>query len=313
RILDFLLITMASSSLALSSPCLNKITSNGLKFPTKFALPTMCGRTRLEKPIIITNAVFSATQIIADNHNPTLWDDHFVFNFSFLDQATSYIKHSETLVKEIKDMFNAMPTYPSSAHDLFQCLSMVDNLQRLGIDRHFRKEIKAALNYVYRHWDERGIGYCREFPNSNLNRTALGFRIFRLNGYDVSAGVLNRFKGENEEFLGPTCQSEGDIKCILNLFRASLVAFPGEKVMEAAKAFSRRYLEEALQHIESFTLSREIEFNLENAGHNSVPALESKNYMDIYGANMSWANKSIFRKKVLELAKLDFNINTKSF
>ncbi|KAH9306198.1 hypothetical protein KI387_010602 [Taxus chinensis] len=224
---------MASLSLTLSSPCLNKISSNGLQFSTKFALPKMCGRIRLNKPIIITNAVLSATQDIADNHNLALWDDHFIFNFSFtqLHQATSHVEQAETLVKEIKDMFNAIPIYSSSANDLFQSLSMVDNLQCLGIDRHFQEEIKAVLDYVYRHWDERGIGYYREFPNSNLNRTALGFRIFRLNGYDVSSDVLKRFKEENGEFLGSSCQSEGDIKCILNLFRASLVAFPGEKVM----------------------------------------------------------------------------------
>ncbi|KAH9306202.1 hypothetical protein KI387_010606, partial [Taxus chinensis] len=178
------------SSYNLSFPCLNTFTSNGLQFSTKFALPTMCRRARLNKPIIINNAVLSATQINVENHSQTLWDDHFIFDFSFPElvyQASSCVEHAETLVKEIKGMFNAMPTYSSSPQDLFQRISMVDNLQRLGIDHHFQREIKAALDYVYRYWDEKGIGYCRETPLSNLNRTALGFRILRLNGYDISS------------------------------------------------------------------------------------------------------------------------------
>jgi hypothetical protein len=36
---------------------------------------------------------------------------------------------------------------------------------------------------------------------------------------------------------------------VLNLFRASLVAFPGEKVMEDAEIFSTTYLKEALKTV----------------------------------------------------------------
>jgi len=35
-------------------------------------------------------------------------------------------------------------------NDLIQRLLIVDNVERLGIDRHFKNEIKAALDYVYR-------------------------------------------------------------------------------------------------------------------------------------------------------------------
>jgi hypothetical protein len=34
--------------------------------------------------------------------------------------------------------------------DLLQRLWMVDNVERLGISRHFENEIKAAIDYVYR-------------------------------------------------------------------------------------------------------------------------------------------------------------------
>ncbi|KAH9306199.1 hypothetical protein KI387_010603, partial [Taxus chinensis] len=56
-----------------------------------------------------------------------------------------------------------------------------------------------------------------------------------------------------------------------------------------------------------------IEFNLEHGWHTTIPRSEANNYMEIYGADNSRANKKIFRKKVLELAKLDFNNDIISF
>ena len=34
--------------------------------------------------------------------------------------------------------------------DVSQLLSLVDSIERLGIDRHFQEEIKQALDFVYR-------------------------------------------------------------------------------------------------------------------------------------------------------------------
>jgi hypothetical protein len=100
---------------------------------------------------------------------------------------------------------------------------MVDSVERLGIDRHFKNEIKSALDYVYRsvtvalaslfvmdyvsrsvtvalasygihmiitcsYWSEKGIGCGRESVVTDLNSSALGFRALRLHGYPVSSG-----------------------------------------------------------------------------------------------------------------------------
>ena len=35
--------------------------------------------------------------------------------------------------------------------DLFERLWAVDTVERLGIDRHFKEEIKETLDYVYRY------------------------------------------------------------------------------------------------------------------------------------------------------------------
>lgn len=73
------------------------------------------------------------------------------------------------------------------------------------------------------------------------------------------ADVLEHFKGENGEFLSSAAgKSQKEINSILNLYRASFIAFPEEKVMDEAKAFSTKYLKDALHDISNPTLSREV-------------------------------------------------------
>ena len=108
--------------------------------------------------------------------------------------------------------------------DLFERLWAVDTVERLGIDRHFKEEIKEALDYVYRyhvflafqmiqpvlldhliniasnllsqklmrsHWDERGIGWARQNPVPDIDDTVMGLRLLRLHGYsNVSSGKM---------------------------------------------------------------------------------------------------------------------------
>ena len=47
-------------------------------------------------------------------------------------------------------MFNSISTADGDLNALLQRLWMVDNVERLGIDQHFKYEIKIALDSVYR-------------------------------------------------------------------------------------------------------------------------------------------------------------------
>ena len=46
--------------------------------------------------------------------------------------------------------FNFFPVPTVYPLDIYTRLCMVDSLERLGIDRHFRKEIKSVLDETYR-------------------------------------------------------------------------------------------------------------------------------------------------------------------
>jgi hypothetical protein len=69
-------------------------------------------------------------------------------------QEPSYRERAERLKGEIKKMFRSMSKDDGELitplNDLIQRLWMVDSVERLGIDRHFKNEIKSALDYVYR-------------------------------------------------------------------------------------------------------------------------------------------------------------------
>nr|AQT03468.1 levopimaradiene synthase [Ginkgo biloba] len=209
--------------------------------------------------------------------------------------------------------------------DLFERLWAVDTVERLGIDRHFKTEIKEALDYVYRYWDERGMGFARESPVADIGVTAMGLRLLRLHGYDVSSDVLVNFKDENGEFLdsnGPAAQ-KASVSDMLNLFRCSQVTFPGEKLMQEASAFSKSHLRIVLQNKDNTLfpeertakkrLCGEVEYALDYPWHRNLPRVEARSYMEQYGINDLWVAKTVYRMpyvtngKYLELAKLDFN------
>lgn len=252
---------------------------------------------------------FSIPRRTANRHG-NVWDDEFILSLNSAYGAPAYYERVGMLVEEIKQLL--LSEMEDSNYDLIKRLHIVDTLECLGIDRHFQHEIKTgALDYVYRCWNEKGIGVGSSDSCKDLNATALGFRALRLHRYNVSSGVLENFKGENGKFF---CNFTGDkrARCMLSLLRASDISFPGEKVMEQANAFTREYLNQVLAGRGDVTdvdqsLLEEVKYALEFPWYCSAPRWEARSYIEIYGQNSSWL-KSNFNQKVLELAKFDFNI-----
>ncbi|GLJ38213.1 hypothetical protein SUGI_0777900, partial [Cryptomeria japonica] len=219
------------------------------------------------------------------------WDDDFVQSMETPYLASEYQERAETLVNQVKIMLKEMQT--GFDGDLIQHLEMVDALQCLGIDRYFQDEIKEALDYVYRCWDGSvGIREGSESSVRNLNATALGLRLLRLHRYDVSADVLKNFKDENGQFFN--CGGKNDknntieehaVRSMLNLLRASSVAFPGETIMQEIKVFSSLYLKQIFKNIEhSYKSSflKEVEYALTYEWPRTFTIWEARNFIEIY-------------------------------
>ena len=74
-------------------------------------------------------------------------------------QASSYAERAEKLIGKVKEIFNSLSMADgglmSPVDDLLQHLSMVDNVERLGIDRHFCSlwtTLAAQDNELKRQW-----------------------------------------------------------------------------------------------------------------------------------------------------------------
>eukprot|EP01018_Ginkgo_biloba_P016482 Gb_04666 [translate_table: standard] len=187
--------------------------------------------------------------------------------------------------------------------DLFERLWAVDTVERLGIDRYFKKEIKESLDYVYRYWDaERGVGWARCNPIPDVDDTAMGLRILRLHGYNVSSDVLENFRDEKGDFFCFAGQTQIGVTDNLNLYRCSQVCFPGEKIMEEAKTFTTNHLQNALAKNNAFDkwavkkdLPGEVEYAIKYPWHRSMPRLEARSYIEQFGSNDVWLGKTVYK------------------
>ncbi|KAL0418736.1 UNVERIFIED_CONTAM: Kolavenyl diphosphate synthase TPS5, chloroplastic [Sesamum radiatum] len=204
--------------------------------------------------------------------------------------------------------------------DLFEHLWVVDRLQRLGISRYFQPEIDEYIDYVSRYWTSRGICCQRNSEVQDIDDTAMGFRLLRLHGYEVSADVFKHFEngGEFFCFMG---QSDQPVTGMYNLYRASQVMFPEEEILADARKFSAKFLQEKRANtkildkwIIAKDLPGEVGYALDVPWYASLPRLETRFYLEQYGGEEdAWIGKTLYRmpyvnnNDYLELAKLDYN------
>ncbi|CAD6203724.1 unnamed protein product [Miscanthus lutarioriparius] len=124
-------------------------------------------------------------------------------------------------------MFDAGGEATRSVADM---VPLVDTLQRLGIDNHFRQEVDAAL---------KRINSC-ESLDDGLQIVALRFRLLRQHGVWVPADVFDRFRDERTGSFSESLAS--DPRGLLSLYNAAHMATPGEQALDEAISFSRRHL-----------------------------------------------------------------------
>ncbi|KAJ8622308.1 hypothetical protein MRB53_030837 [Persea americana] len=105
---------------------------------------------------------------------------------------------------------------------------MIDNLQRLGIDYHFREEIESIL--------------CSLSENDNaiscIHVVALRFRLLREHGYYASPDVFNSFKDKEGRFK---LQLTADIKGLMSLYESSKLS-TGEDILDEVNDFASKNL-----------------------------------------------------------------------
>ncbi|XP_027351053.1 ent-copalyl diphosphate synthase, chloroplastic-like [Abrus precatorius] len=248
-------------------------------------------------------------------------DGSFLFSPSSTAYALMMTKDENALKyleKTVKRFNGGVPNvFPV---DLFEHIWVVDRLDRLGISRYFQSEIMDCVSYISRFWTEKGICWARNSNVQDIDDTAMGFRLLRLNGHQVSPNVFEHFK-KNGEFFCFSGQSNQAVTGMFNLFRASQVLFQGEKILEDAKNFSANFLTEkraANELLDKWIITKdlpgEVSYALDVPWYASLSRLETRFFLEQYGGNNDvWIGKTLYRMPhvnsdlYLELAKLDYS------
>ncbi|KAL0418739.1 UNVERIFIED_CONTAM: Kolavenyl diphosphate synthase TPS5, chloroplastic, partial [Sesamum radiatum] len=189
------------------------------------------------------------------------------------------------LVHYVKKFNGGVPNvYPV---DLFERLWAVDRLQRLGISRY---------------WTNKGICWARNSEVQDIDDTAMGFRLLRMHGYEVSADVFKHFEngGEFFCFVG---QSDQAVTGMYNLYRASQVMFSGENILADARKFSAKFLQQkraSNELLDKWIITKdlpgEVGYALDVPWYASLPRLEARFFIEQYGGDGDvWIGKTLYR------------------
>ncbi|KAJ8762637.1 hypothetical protein K2173_010658 [Erythroxylum novogranatense] len=205
---------------------------------------------------------------------------------------------------------NAVPTtYPL---DDYARLCMVDTLIRLGIDRHFREEIKFVLDETYQYWLQG-----EEDIFLDVATCAMAFRLLRANGYDVSSDVLSRFS--EDQFLNSYQGYLRDTGAALELYKASQMLYPSELHLEKQLSWTSQFLEQGILNGSNYVgrlnqyAITEVHDALKFPQHADLDRLVNRRSIEHYNVDNTRILKTSFRcssignKDHLKLAVEDFN------
>ncbi|KAK8919137.1 hypothetical protein KSP39_PZI021819 [Platanthera zijinensis] len=170
-------------------------------------------------------------------------------NGSFLDSPAAtaaaylntrdkkFLEYLTYIVRTFED--HAPDLYPV---DTFERGWVVDTVQRLGIDHHFREEISITLDFLYRNIRKDGLAWGRDTYITDIDDTSVSSRLLRLHGYPISPDVLEHFKDGDDSFLCYIGETHQGVSDFFSLYRFFQIAFPGEKILKQAKSFAKKRL-----------------------------------------------------------------------
>ncbi|KAI4371671.1 hypothetical protein MLD38_009997 [Melastoma candidum] len=175
-----------------------------------------------------------------------------------------------------------------------EVLAMVDALQRLAIDRHFRNEVKAALEEQCTMYSACG----------DLHEQVLRFRMLRQEGYNVPLDISRWFDIVESVACG-RAPGRDDILGLASLHEASHLCTEGEDILERVGEIVCQKLNVSLSMITDHKLAKFVRDTLRNPVHKSIPRLASSN--NIRDDHLLWSNYG-WNSALQELALLDSSL-----
>ncbi|KAL9457852.1 hypothetical protein AB3S75_006822 [Citrus x aurantiifolia] len=236
---------------------------------------------------VIPNSGKDSTRRSA-NFRPSIWGDHFLqYTCDYQETDDRSLKHLE-LKEEIRRMLKALN---KTSHTL----ELIDAIQRLGVSYHFESEIDEILGKMHKAYRDDDLW---DNENDKLYYIALQFRLFRQNGYRISADVFNTFKGSDGKFKASLAK---DVRGMLSLYEATHLRVHEENILDEALAFTTSHLESIATHQIRSPLAEQVKHALVQPIHRGLQRLEARQYIPIYHEEPS------HNEALLTFAKLDFN------
>ncbi|KAL6321843.1 hypothetical protein AAG906_035542 [Vitis piasezkii] len=225
-------------------------------------------------------------RLVANFHH-NIWGDQFI-TYIPEDKVTRdcKVKQIEDLKKEVKRKLTAAAVNPS------QLLNFIDAVQRLGVAYHFEQEIKEALQHIYNTFHDLND------MDGDLHKIALGFRLLRQQGYNISCGIFNKFMDKRGRFKETLITN---VQGMLALYEAAHLKVHGEDILEEALAFTTTHLKVMVEHL-GYPLAEQVAHALNRPIRKGLERLEARWYMPVY------QDEAFHDKTLLKLAKLDFNL-----
>ncbi|KAK3433836.1 hypothetical protein EUGRSUZ_D01114 [Eucalyptus grandis] len=203
---------------------------------------------------------------LAEYHE-SVWGDHFIkyaspsysTEFKFLGRVEEQV---EELKGEVRKMVTNAMDKPS------QMLHLIDQIQRLGIDYHFEREIDEQLERIHK-------------------------------SFNISSEVFNNFKDNEGNFKKSLII---DVRGLLSLYEACHLRCHGDAILEEALPFAITHLESIDERKVSTSLAKQVSHTLKQPLRKGLPRLEARHYIILY------QEKPSHDEVLLTLAKLDFNL-----
>ncbi|KAK1380669.1 (-)-germacrene D synthase [Heracleum sosnowskyi] len=224
--------------------------------------------------------------------HPSIWGDKFLAysNPAVLKTDVDHKEevHFQLLKEEVKKMLVARDTTQEAL------ISLIDDIQRLGLSYHFEAEIETLLQHIKDSFRE----FYGSKTDDDLHVVALCFRLLRQQGHFISSDVFYKFKDSNGKFKEIMVK---DVRGMLSLLEATHLRVTGENILDDALEFTTSHLnlyENSNTNNPLVELvGRELRYPL-RIGMNRLVA---RHYISIYH-KFDWHSQVL-----LDLAKCDFN------
>nr|QGW08898.1 linalool synthase protein [Lavandula x intermedia] len=224
------------------------------------------------------------------NYCSSVWDLNYIQSLGSQHRERKCLTWLEELTEQVKEL-------KETEMEAVQQLEVIDDSQNPGLSYYSQDKINHILNLIY---SDHKYSYDSEAEGVDLYFTALGFRLFRQHGFEVSQEVFDRFRNENGTYF-----KHDDTKELLQLYEASFLVREGEETLEQAREFATKSLQRKLDedgdgidaNIESW-----IRYSLEIPLHWRPQRLEARWFLDAH------ARRPDMNPVICELARLNFNI-----